>query len=134
MLEYVLFAEPLRDRFTAWLEDNDIDYRTGGDGDELLVFVDENIDDETLDRLDELYDLLLDESAQIADAEDDSPDAVHLVGIQFQRGDGSLGIVRITPDLANRMHDCLDMVELQAFVQAVADAVENPDDRPLCQR
>lgn len=134
MLEYVLFAEPLRDRFTKWLEENGIAYRTGGDGDELLVLVDEDIDEDTGDRIDAQYDLLLDESARIADAEDAAPDAVHLVGIQFRRGDGVVGMVRITPELANRLHRCLDMAELQAFVQSVADAVENPDSGPLCRR
>jgi len=133
MLEYVLFAELLRDRFTSWLDDNGIDYRTAGDGEELLVLVAEDIDEDVQDRIDEQYDLLLEESARIADEQDDSPDAVHLVGIQFQRSDGVTGHVRITPELANRLHRCLDMVELQAFVQTVVDAVENPDNRPLCK-
>jgi len=132
MLEYVLFAERLRDRLTTWLDENAIDYRTAGDGDELLVLVDEDIDADTQDRIEAQYDLLLEESARIADAEDDSPDAVHLVGIQFQRSDGVVGMVRISPELANRLHRCLDMVELQAFVQTVVDAVENPDNSPLC--
>lgn len=134
MLEYVLFADQLRDRFTAWLEENGIDHQTAGEADELLVLIDEDTDDETLERIDSYYDGLLDESARLADAQDDAADAVHLVGIQFRRRDGSLGMVRITPDLANRLHECLDRVELQALVQTVADAVEDPDDRPLCQR
>jgi hypothetical protein len=133
MLEYVLFAERLRDRFTSWLDDNSIDYRTDGNGEELLVLIDEDIAADVQDRIDEQYDLLLEESARIADEEDDSPDAVHLVGIQFQRSDGVTGHVRITPELANRLHRCLDMIELQAFVQTVVDAVENPDNRPLCK-
>jgi hypothetical protein len=134
MLEYVLFAEPLRDRFTEWLDENRIVYRTGGDGDELLVLVDEDLDGDVQDRIDEQYDRLLEESARIADEEDDSPDAVHLVGIQFQHSDGRVGLVRITPDLANRLHRCMDLVELQAFVQTVVDAAENPDGTPLCRR
>jgi hypothetical protein len=134
MLEYVLFAEQLRDRFTGWLDDNGIDYQTGGDADELLVRVDENLDEDVQDRIDEQYDLLLEESARLADDEDDSADSVHLVGIQFQRSDATVGLVRITPELANRLHRCLDMVELQAFVQNVVDAVENPDSGPLCRR
>jgi len=133
MLEYVLFAEQLRDRFTEWLDDNGIAYQTDGDADELLVLIDENLDEEVQDRIDEQYDLLLEESARLADSEDDSPDSVHLVGIQFQRSDATVGLVRITPELANRLHRCLDMIELQAFVQTVVDAVENPDNRPLCK-
>lgn len=129
MLEYVLFAESLRGRFTTWLHDNGIDYRTAREEGELLVLIDED----TQDKIDEQYDQLLDESARLADAEDDSPDAVHLVGIQFQRGDGTVGMVRINPELVNRLHVCLEMVELQAFVQTVADAVEKRDDRPLCK-
>jgi len=134
MLEYVLFAEQLRDRFTGWLDDNGIVYQTGGDADELLVRVDENLDEDVQDRIDEQYDLLLEESARLADDEDDSADSVHLVGIQFQRSDATVGLVRITPELANRLHRCLDMVELQAFVQTVVEAVENPDSGPLCRR
>jgi hypothetical protein len=134
MLDYVLFAKQLRDRFTEWLDDNGIVYRTDGDGDELLVLIDEDLDEDLQDRVDEQYDLLLEESARIADEEDDSPDAVHLVGIQFQCSDGRVGLVRITPELANRLHRCLDMIELQAFVQTVVDAVENPDSGPLCRR
>ena len=133
MLDYVLFAEQLRERFTSWLDDNGIEYRTAGKGDELLVLIDEDIDAEAQDRIDEQYDQLLEESARIADAEDDSADAVHLVGIQFQRSNGRPGLVRITPELANRLHRCLDMVELQAFVQHVVDAAEDPDSGPLCQ-
>ena len=134
MLEYVLFAEQLRDRFTDWLDNNGIVYRTGGDDDELLVLIEENLDEDVQDRIDEQYDLLLEESARIADEEDDSPDAVHLVGIQFQCSDGTVGMVRITPELANRLHRCLNLVELQTFVQTVVDAVENPDSGPLCRR
>ena len=134
MLEYVLFAEQLRDRFTRWLDDHGIAYRTGGEGDELLVLIGEDIDEDVQEEIDEQYDLLLDASARLADAQDNAPDAVHLVGIQFQRGDGRIGQVRITPELANRLHRCLDMVELQAFVQTVVDAAENPDDGPLCRR
>jgi len=134
MLEYVLFAEQLRDRLTAWLDDNGVDYQTAGDENELLVHIDKDIDADVLDRIDEQYDLLLDESARLADAEDDTPDAVHLVGIQFQRSDGAVGMVRISPELANRLHRCLDMVELQAFVQTVVEAVEDPDNSPLCKR
>jgi hypothetical protein len=133
MLEYVLFSELLRDRFTDWLEANGIAYRTDGEGDELLVLVDEDLAEEIQDRVDEQYDLLLDESARIADAEDDAADAVHLVGIQFLRRDGRVGLVRITPELANRLYRSLDVAELQAFVQSVADAVENPDAGPLCR-
>ena len=134
MLDYVLFAEPLRDRFSQWLDDNGIAYRTREDGDELLVLVDEDLDEDLQDRVDEQYELLLEASARLADDEDNSPDAVHLVGIQFRRSDGVIGQVRITPELANRLHRCLDMVELQAFVQTVVDAVENPDSGPLCRR
>jgi hypothetical protein len=134
MLDYVLFATQLRDRFTQWLDDNAIEYRTEGDGEELLVLIDEGLDDTIQEQIDAQYDRLLEDSARLADEEDDSPDAVHLVGIQFRRSDGVVGTVRITPELANRLHRCLDMVELQAFVQTVADAVEHPDSGPLCRR
>lgn len=133
MLEYVLFAEPMRQRFIDWLEAHDIACQSAGEGEELLVLVAEDLDETTQDRIEEQYDCLLAESALLADQQDDSPDAVHRVGIQFRYRNGEHGLVRISPQLANRLHRCLDMVELQAFVQMIADAVENPDDRPLCK-
>ena len=83
MLEYVLFSEHVRNIFLSWLKDNQIEYQLAGEAEELLVLIDEDIGHDMEEKIEAQYDFLLDESAKIADEEDDSPDTVHLVGIQF---------------------------------------------------
>ena len=133
MLEYVLFSERIRNIFVSWLQENNIEFQLAGETEELLVLIDEDIDPQIEEKIEAQYDLLLDESAKAVDEEDHSSDAVHLVGIQFTTSNGDVGQVRITPEMANKIQRCLNASELQAFVQLIADAVENPNNKSLCQ-
>ncbi len=38
------------------------------------------------------------------------------------------------PALLNRMLEVITADELGQFIDAIVDAVENPDERPFCQR
>ncbi len=126
MLEYVFFSEHIRDSFVAWLQDNRIEFQLAGSTEELLVLINEDIDLLTEEKIEVKYDLLLDESARMVDEDDDSPDSVHLVTIQFTNKSGDIGQVQISPELANQIQQCLTAAELQAFVQLIADEVINP--------
>ena len=133
MLEYILFSKRIRDIFTCWLKENDIEFELAGNDEEFLVLIDENIDDSIEQKIEAQYDMLLDESAKAVDEEDDSSGAVHLVGIQYTDKNGDIAQVRIPPELANQLQRCLTTSELQGFVQLIADAVENPNNKSLCQ-
>ncbi len=132
MLEYVLFSEHIRKLFTIWLQDNQIEFQLAGVGEELLVLISEDIDELTEEKIETQYDFLLDESAKLAD-EEDSDNAIHIVGIQFTNAKGGIGQVKIPPKLANQIQSCMTAAELQAFVQLIADEVMNPEEKPLCQ-
>ena len=133
MLEYILFSEHIRDMFTSWLQNNNIEFQLAGNEEEFLILIDENIDDSIEEKIEAQYDRLLDESAKSVDEEDDSPGAIHLVGIQFTNKDGLIGQVQIPPELANQIQRCLSAAELQEFVQLIADEVINPKNKSLCQ-
>ena len=133
MLEYILFSERIRGIFICWLRDNNIEFQLAGNDEEFLVLIDEDIDDSIEDKIEAQYDLLLDESAKAVDEADSSAGAIHLVGIQFTNKHGEIGQVRIPPELANQIQQCLNASQLQAFVQLIADAVENPNNKSLCQ-
>ena len=133
MLEYILFSERIRNIFTGWLQDNNIEFELAGNDEEYLVLIDEEIDDSIEEKIEAQYDLLLDESAKAADEEDDSSGAIHLVAIQYTNKSGEIGQVRIPPELANQIQQCLNASELQAFVQLIADEIENPNNKLLCQ-
>jgi hypothetical protein len=133
MLEYILFSERIRDIFIGWLHDNDIEFELAGNDEEFLILIDENIDDSIEEKIEAQYDLLPDESAKAVDEEDNSSGAVHHVGIQYTDKNGDIAQVMIPPELANQVQRCLTASELQGFVQLIADAVENPNNKSLCQ-
>lgn len=134
MLEYAFFENRFRDQFTDWLKTIDMEYQTADGELELLVLVDEDIDDEIEDKLEEQYDLIMEKQAISADENDDPEAHINLVGVQYTATDGSVHHVRLSPDIVNRITQSISHVELQEFVQTIADGVLNPDDRPLCKK
>ena len=133
MLEYILFSERIRDMFICWLQDNDIAFELAGNDEEYLILIDENIEDSIEKKVEAQYDLLLDENAKAVDEEENSSGAIHLVGIRYTDKNGDIAQVRMPPALANQVQRCLTASELQAFVQLIADAVENSNNESLCQ-
>jgi hypothetical protein len=77
--------------------------------------------------------------AQKLDAESqdwaDSMDDVRLsaVGIVVHLADGSQSLARVEPNMVRRILSVLTPNELGQFVAKIADAVENPDDSPICK-
>ncbi|MEO1750946.1 hypothetical protein [Thiofaba sp. EF100] len=55
------------------------------------------------------------------------------VGIVVHLADGSQSLARVEPDMVRRILTVLSPEELGQFVAKIADAVENPDDSPLCK-
>ena len=59
---------------------------------------------------------------------------MHVAGISFTVADGQTVQVPVEPDFLNRLLGAISMEELGEFVKLIVDAIENPDDRPFCQR
>ena len=76
--------------------------------------------------------------AQKLDAESqdwaDSMDDVRLsaVGIVVHLSDGSQSLARVDPSMVRRILSVLSPDELGQFVAKIADAVEKPDNSPIC--
>jgi hypothetical protein len=134
MLEYAFFENRFRDQFTDWLKLIDVEYQTADGELELLVLVDEDIDNEIEDKLEEQYDLIMEQQTISADENDDPETHINLVGVQYTDTDGCAHHVRLAPDIVNRITQSISHIELQEFVQTVADSVLNRDDRPLCKK
>jgi len=134
MLEYAFFENRFRDQFIDWLKSIDMEYQTQDGELELLVLVDEDIEEEIEDKLEEQYDLIMERQALSADENDDPEIHINLVGVQYTATDGNVHHVRLQPEIVNRITRSISHVELQEFVQTIADGVLNPDDRPLCKK
>ena len=130
MYEFVFFDQRLHDRFLDLLEAQGVPALPGDPEVALSIGVSEDVDDDTLEVLEAEYDRLLDEQASLTEAEE--PDAVSRMAVQYTREDGSIGVVRLEPEVARKVLSNLSYGELQALVQHIVDASREPV-RPLCK-
>jgi hypothetical protein len=57
-----------------------------------------------------------------------------MAGITVQLKDGRVSYADIDPNLLGRVMDCITPEEFSTIVDAIATAVENPQDQTYCQR
>lgn len=127
MLEYIFFHESLRDRFVDFLRAHGVEAELS-EADGLMVAVPDDLDDELSERIENEYDLLLQEHTEVMDGilEKD------VAGVRVVLANGMPATIRLDPDLLARLLQSISMEELRDMVQAIAEQVEHPDDRPLC--
>ncbi|MEJ2328805.1 MAG: hypothetical protein P8Z33_02930 [Gammaproteobacteria bacterium] len=136
MLEYVFFhEEPVR-RFCTFLAELGLSPSDQHTGESWLVSLDEEtIDDVTADRIDAFYDEMFDRDQQLYDSgmQEDSEN-FGSAGVVVNLKDGTSVYANVPPDLLHRVMQVLTPLELGDLVNAIVDAVEKPDGRPLCKR
>lgn len=133
MLDYVFFDPAARARFLSFLAELNVETETSEDAEDQTcsVWVSEDLDDELGDQIDAEYDRLMIEQANDVDAQ--SGYAVNLVGVQYTRADGGVGVVRLQPATMNQITQCLTVEELQRFVQHVANEISAGLEGPVCR-
>ncbi|MEJ2309541.1 MAG: hypothetical protein P8Z31_08870 [Gammaproteobacteria bacterium] len=136
MLEYIFFHEqPLR-RFTSFLVELGLAPQQARTDESLLVTLDEeSVDDDTADRIDGFYDDMfdLDQELFAAGMQEDAENYAS-AGVVVNLGDGKTVYADVPGDLLQKIMQALTPQELGDLVNAIVDAVENPDERPLCKR
>jgi len=136
MLEYVFFhEEPVR-RFCSFLAELGLSPGEENSGESRLVTLDEEkIDDETADRIDAFYDEMFDLDQRLYDSGmQENSGNFGSAGVVVNLGDGTSVYADVSPDLLHRIMQALTPQELGDLVNAIVDAVEKPDARPLCKR
>ncbi|MDH5573143.1 MAG: hypothetical protein OEY89_15385 [Gammaproteobacteria bacterium] len=133
MFEYIFFLEENRDVFTEHLKQKNIEPCLSTTHDGMLVSIDEDIDDDLLDEIDEIYDGLLARCEQKI-AEEEGGQYLSAAGITINLKDGRAIEAAVNPDILNRILTKLSISELDEFIQTIVDAVEQPDERPFCQQ
>lgn len=131
MLEYIFFDEGLRTKFADFARDQGIPCQLD-DADGLMASLPEDLDEAVADAIDEYYERLLQENAELLEGTEDALEK-SAAGVQVQLGDGSPCNIVFDPDLLARLLGCISLEELRDMVQSIAQAVENPDGRPICQ-
>ena len=133
MFEYIFFREDNRDVFTEHLKQKNIESKLSNTHDGMLVSIDEDINDELLDEVDEIYDGLMIECEKKI-AEEEEGQYLSAAGITINLKDGRSIEAAVAPDILNRILTKLSITELDDFIQSIVDAVEQPDERPFCQQ
>ena len=136
MLEYVFFHQQPLDQFCEFLRDKGIPFQLLDSSESLLLAIEEeSINDSTADIIDDYYDVMLDLDQSIYDQgliEDE--DNYATAGVVVNLMDGQSVYADVPGDLLRKIMDVLSPQELGDLVNAIADAVENPDKQALCKR
>ncbi len=134
MLEFIFFHQNISKLFTDFIAGLGIEYRVKDDEETITVSVSEDVDDELVEKIEDEYDRLLDLSRDLTDSEEgESRDNYQKASLLITLKNGEISYAHIDTDMVNRMLQVISTTELNQFIEAVADAVENPDDRSYCQ-
>jgi len=135
MLEYVFFDPRPRDRFVRFVEEAGLTPGLEDDDGLLKVLLPEDIDDDLAGRIEDHYDEMMELGRELYEQEgEDDEVGYHTAGITVQLRDGSNVYAQVDPRLLGRIMEVLTPEEFNLVVNAIAEAVENPDTRSLCQR
>lgn len=133
MLEYIFFHRELMDEFRSGLDTLAVRHESRDDDLGFVVAVAEDLDEALLDQLDELYETLLVKSEDLLSADESLTDK-QAAAIGINLSDGRTVQASVRPALMNKLLEAISFEELNELVEAITDAVENPDERPFCQR
>lgn len=133
MLEFVFFDPRPRQLFVDFLASEGIAAQQADAVDCLEVAIDENIDDRLLLQVESRYDELMAMDQALFEAGDETS-ARSSAGVVVKLANGETVYARVNPELLARIMTVLTPTELGDVVNAIVDAVENPDRRGLCRR
>ncbi|MEW6313618.1 MAG: hypothetical protein AB1513_06170 [Pseudomonadota bacterium] len=132
MLEYMFFDAALRDRFVQFSQSQGVACRCVDDDLGMIVQVADDLPENIANQMETFYDALLDEQAELIDQTEGALDK-HVAAIRYTLPDGRMCMVRLEPDIANRLLASFTLDELQTLFAAVVDSAEHPGEGPLCQ-
>ncbi|MBC8210765.1 MAG: hypothetical protein H8E21_06825 [Gammaproteobacteria bacterium] len=137
LLEFIFFhKEPCR-RFKKFLQERHVELvREATDETDIqaqLVYIADTLDEELNEEIESYYDDLMSLSEALINEQDGTQESSQ-VGLAVSLADGRSVLASVDPDVLNRVLSVITHDELGKLVDTIADAVENPDQRPLCKR
>ena len=129
MLEFIFFHDEPRQRFVALLAAHGVAWTTADDVEGVVVAIPEATDDGLLETIKARY---ADLDQALAERDGTTADTHVAAGVVVELASGQRVYARLPPELLARLTRVLAPDELATLVEAVVDAVEHPDPRPLC--
>lgn len=135
MIEYIFFHPKPSHLFCQFLSQQNIPFKNNTeetDVEGLLVEIADDLDEAISLKIENYYDELLemDEKLLVENPED----VIDQAGLAVTLSNGGSTFASIDPDVLNRMLTAVTRDEVAAFIDAIVNAVECPDQRPLCKR
>jgi hypothetical protein len=134
MLEYIFFNEKTCHLFEQTAISAGINPAIDCADECFTVKLPEDLDEVILEKLENDYDKLMDIDRDLTEQQQDSANDIHAAGITIQLKDGRFVYASVTPELLNKVMQSISADELNTLVCAITEAVEDPDERGLCQR
>jgi len=131
MLEFVFFDPRPRQRFVDFLRARGVSVDELDDDETHGVGIPEDTDDDLLVEIEACYEELMALDQALFESANDTGDG-HAAGVVVNLASGETVYARVDPGLLGRIMEVLTPEELGEVVNAIVDAVENPDARPLC--
>lgn len=136
MLEYVFFdQEPMRN-FCHYLQEQGLEAELMQAEESFIVAVKEDaLDDGLADAIDIYYDDMMDlDQALFDNNREPDTDNYQMAGVIVNLSDNRVVYTNVPHTILKRIMEVLTPQEVDDFVNAIVDAVEHRNDRPLCKR
>lgn len=135
MLDYIFFHRIPFDAFVEFLRGYGLEPETERGDDSFEVRIPEDMDDALSEEIEERYDALMEMNQELLERElEADADNYHAAGVVVNLKDGTAVYADVDPRLLGRIMEILTPEEFGQVVNAIVDAVENPDTRTFCQR
>ncbi len=137
LLEYIFFHEQPYIQFKQFLQRKQVELLKEGidetDVEAFVVYIADDLDDDLSDEIENFYDEMMELNESLV-MQDEGMDEMNNVGLAVSLNDGRSVLATVDPDVLNRVLSVISHDELGKLVDTIADAVESPDERPLCKR
>lgn len=131
MMEYIFFDAGLRDRFVALANSMGVACVLQEDNMGMIAAVPDDLDEGLMEALENHYEELQDEQSQMMSGADGGFKS--LAGFSVVLPDGTMTMVPLQPDLANRLLENFSIEEIQVMFSAVARVALEPGEQHLCK-
>ena len=139
MLDFIFFHPTPMQNFQNFLNSlkipykNDTEFQESIEEEVFSVSISEDYELELIEKIENYYDQMMEQSEAIISALEGQSE-IKNAGITVNLSNGDVVLADVDPNIIYKLSVALDTDEILALVSAIADAVENPDSSPLCQR
>ena len=139
VLDFIFFHQQPMKQFQTFLDarkvpyESDIEFQKSIGEAGFTVSISDDYELDFIAEIEAYYDEMMDLNEELVSAEEGDAE-IKNAGISVNLSDGSVVLADVNPDLIYKLSTALTPDEIMELVSAIADAVENPDSRPLCKR